>query len=123
MDELTYAIMPLITQLATLVILGVLSGVGLKVRQYFGLKGEEVWREALRSALDTGVELALEKAKSDLPGAAEDALDIAAREVLDYVKKSVPEAIAGLKGSDDVLLKKAQAHLKQLGRFTGKTLD
>ena len=72
-------------------------------RRKWGIQIEQAHREALHSAIMTGVKLALQRGMSG-PQAAELAVG--------YARASVPDAIAALGARDDVLANLARAKLQ-----------
>jgi hypothetical protein len=77
----------------------------------FNVDTEVVWRAALDQALHTAAQHA---AATGSP------VDQAILDMVNYVKASVPEAVAGLKGSDIVLAKKAAVALQNAVKLVPK---
>lgn len=74
-------------------------------RRRWGIQIEQAHREALHSAIMTGVKLALQRGMSG-PQAAELAVG--------YARASVPDAIAALGARDDVLANLARAKIRDV---------
>ena len=96
---------PLLTEYIGLLILGVLTWAMSKLPARLRLDIEQRHRDALHRALDTGIGLAFDTLQKH-PGVA--VPDLAVTTILDYVRKSVPDAIKNLGPS--------QAHLEAMAR-------
>lgn len=74
------------------VITGLLGWALSSVRRFTNAKFEAIMRDALHSAITTAV------TKGDAEG------NLTTDNLLDYIKRSVPDAINALKASDDILI-------------------
>lgn len=112
-DHLLTALAPHLTEILTAILIGIfgliaaavrrmIDGIGPRIGQLLGLQAERIWREALHSALESGAERMLLST-----------LDTDARveAVVDYARRSVPEAIANLSPGPGVLADLARAKL------------
>ena len=93
-DSLIAPFAPFIAEgLATLLTL-IFGWVAVAVRRYFGLQAEAIMRDALHRAIETGLKQAPLLKMSE-----EDAVNVA----VDYARRSVPDAIIGLRATQTVL--------------------
>ena len=104
LDTFLTAATPGLLELIGLVIAAIIAWGTKKAREKWGIEIEASQREALHWALHTGAQLAL---KHELTGKA--AFDL----MIAYAKRSVPDAIGGLKPSVEVLTDLAQAKFEQ----------
>ncbi len=108
MQELVNQIMPLIVSLVTTVVGYYVTRATLEVRRRTGLEIDSYHREALDAAIASGIRLAMARL-TDGP------VDVPTAELrqiaLDYVERSVPDAIAHLKATADVLADKIEGRL------------
>lgn len=111
-ENVLAAIAPLLSLLApfiteALVALLVLIGarVGQVVRKYLGVQAEKIMRDALHQAIETG----LKQGRLDAG-----LKHVAAEKAIEYARTSVPEAIAGLGATQNVLLNIAQSKFEDL---------
>ncbi|MGA0615968.1 hypothetical protein [Paracoccus sp. KR1-242] len=103
-DEFMAAASPHLNQVIGLALTAIIGVVAKVASKKWGIEIEANQREALHWALSTGAQLAL---KHELTGRA--AIDL----IITYAKRSVPDAIGGLKPSAEVLTDLAQAKLEQ----------
>lgn len=92
-------------------------GIAFLCNRFYALTGltiEARWREALHSALMTGVNEALRKVADLIGGQAIDVHATIIAETLDYVRQSVPDALAGLKPNDALLRSMAGSTLERV---------
>ncbi|MBD9528959.1 hypothetical protein [Paracoccus sp. PAR01] len=94
MQALFEAATPHVLEIVSIGLTAVIGWGAAKARQKWGIEIESKHRDALHSALMTGARLAMAR---QLTGAA------AVGVVLDYAKKSVPDALAYLKPGLEVL--------------------
>lgn len=92
----------------SLILTVLIGGAAQVTKQRFGLEIEARHREALHSALMSGVRAAIE----DGPGAAKDVL---VEKAVTYARDSVPDAITRLRPSEAVLRRLVFAKLKEIG--------
>lgn len=102
--DLVTAVTPLLIELLAIVLMAALTWAAARGKRKFGIDIEAKHRDALHSALMTGARLA---AARQLTGAG--ALQL----ILDYVRKSVPDALATLAPSQTVLTDLADAKLQE----------
>jgi hypothetical protein len=107
-DQFFETITPALVSFMAVAIPALLAWITAIVRSWAAKQAEKNDREALHSALETGVAAAEQKY-----GLAGDKMAKAAF-AADYVRKSVPDAIANLNPPDDVLAKLAMAKREQL---------
>ncbi|AZV00303.1 hypothetical protein ACFSS8_05835 [Paracoccus kondratievae] len=105
MQSIIHAAAPHVLELLGLVITGIIGWAAAAVRRKWGIEIEARHREALHWALTTAAQLAV---KNQLTG--KQALDL----MLEYVRRSVPDAIGNLRPSAEVLTDLAQAKLEQV---------
>ncbi|WP_104492074.1 hypothetical protein [Paracoccus denitrificans] len=105
MQTIINAAAPHILELFGLVITGLIGWVAAAARRKWGIEIQASHREALHWALYTAAQLAI---KHELTGKA--AVDL----VLEYARRSVPDAIGNLKPSAEVLTDLARAKLEQV---------
>lgn len=104
MQSILHAAAPHVLELLGLAITAIIGWAAAAVRRKWGVEIEARHREALHWALHTGAQLALER---KLTGRA--ALDL----ILEYARRSVPDAIGTLKPSAETLTDLAKAKLEQ----------
>ena len=104
-DIIQNIVQPLLTEYAVLLVLGVVGWVMRRLPARMRLDIEKRHRDALHRAIDTGIGLAFDALQKH-PGVA--VPDMAVTTILDYVRKSVPDAIKNLGPS--------QAHLEEMAR-------
>ena len=100
------AIAPHLVELASVIIAGALLWVSNALRRRWNIEIEAKHRDALHSAIMTGINLAVERGvltKRDI-----------AREAAAYAQRSVPDAIQALKPRADMLVDIATARLKDV---------
>lgn len=105
MQSMFTAAAPHILELLGLVLTGIIGWAAAAARRKWGIDIEASHREALHWALYTAAQLAI---KHELTGKA--AVDL----VLEYARRSVPDAIGSLKPTADVLTDLAKAKLEQV---------
>lgn len=98
------ALMPPILEITSIILLAALTWAAAWAKRKFGIDIEAKHRDALHSALMSGAQLA---AARQLTGNAAVAL------ILDYVRKSVPDALAKLSPNLAILTDLAEAKLQQ----------
>lgn len=103
LNEIWEAAAPSVVELTASILMLVLTWASFKARQLFGLNIEARHREALHSAVMSGVRAALE---GNLTGAD------AAQMAVDYARSSVPDAIKYLGAQDGVLMRLAEAKMQ-----------
>ncbi|MGB0439066.1 MAG: hypothetical protein ACPGFC_03040 [Paracoccaceae bacterium] len=96
MPDLLLAIEPHIINLLGAILTFTISTAALKFRQWTGINIEEKHRRALHEALMSGAAAARE-------GGISNGLDEIAQQAIAHAKRSVPDAIASLRPSEDVL--------------------
>ncbi|MDS9468224.1 hypothetical protein RGQ15_11665 [Paracoccus sp. MBLB3053] len=104
MDAFMHAVLPQLLEIAGLILTAVLTWAAAKAKAKWGIEIEARHREALHSAIMTGINLALSKGLT-----AQAAVDAA----LDYATKSVPDAIGALKPSAETIADLAKAKLQE----------
>ncbi|MDS9467363.1 hypothetical protein RGQ15_07215 [Paracoccus sp. MBLB3053] len=104
MDAIMHAVLPQLLEIAGLILTGVLTWAAAKAKAKWGIEIEARHREALHSAIMTGINLALSKGLT-----AQAAVDAA----LNYAVKSVPDAIGALKPSTETIADLAKAKLQE----------
>lgn len=105
MQTIITAAAPHILELLGLVLTGIIGWAAAAARRKWGIDIEASHREAMHWALYTAAQLAI---KHELTGKA--AVDL----VLEYARRSVPDAIGNLKPTADVLTDLAKAKLEQV---------
>ena len=105
MQTIITAAAPHILELLGLVLTGIIGWAAAAARRKWGIDIEASHREALHWALYTAAQLAI---KHELTSKA--AVDL----VLEYARRSVPDAIGSLKPTADVLTDLAKAKLEQV---------
>lgn len=105
MQSIITAAAPHILELLGLVLTGIIGWAAAAARRKWGIDIEASHREALHWALYTAAQLAI---KHELTGKA--AVDL----VLEYARRSVPDAMGNLKPSAEVLTDLAKAKLEQV---------
>ncbi|WP_118138553.1 hypothetical protein [Oceanicella sp. SM1341] len=115
MHTILNALAPVALELAGTLASVLVAWLALVAKQRLGLDIEAKHRAALDAAIMTGVRLALRRAGVTLPatGALPDAAQI--ETAVDYVKRSVPDAVKTLRASEDVLRAKVAAALGGAG--------
>ncbi|AZV00414.1 hypothetical protein pthi1_p49 [Paracoccus phage vB_PthS_Pthi1] len=116
MQSIINAAAPHLLELLGLAITGVIGWAAAAARRKWGIDIEASHREALHWALYTAAQLAI---KHELTGKA--AVDL----VLEYARRSVPDAIGNLKPSAEVLTDLARAKLEEVAaeKVKGATGD
>ena len=104
--ELYVMILPTMLQLIGAILGVLLIGAANMARHRWGIEIEARHREALHSAIMSGIRAALAKGASG---------DTAVTSALAYTYKSVPDALAALTPSSQVLKDLAEAKLKEAG--------
>lgn len=104
MSEIYSAVLPTLLQLIGVVLAALLARASTVASQRWGIEIEARHREALQSALMSGISAALHRG---LTGAA------AVDEAILYTTRSVPDALAALNPSAEVLVSLAEAKLLQ----------
>ncbi|MBN7785155.1 hypothetical protein JYP51_09505 [Ponticoccus gilvus] len=94
MNALFTALEPAIVEIAGLFVAGLIAWAANTARQRFGLEIEEKHRDALHSAIMSGVQSALARGLSG---------QAAATHALEYIHDSVPDAVKRLKPAPRVL--------------------
>jgi hypothetical protein len=108
-NEMMKALEPVINDVLAPLLVALLGTLGAmlltSVRRYFGLKAEQLMREALNRALETGVKQSTTSIEAKIQ-----------EQAVAYAKRSVPDAIKGLQARDSVMMDKAKAIIKGQGR-------
>lgn len=112
MNELIDQVTPYLISLAATILtfLAVKANAYMKVKT--GLEIEAINRQALHSALETGVELAIAKATKNKTAATAAQEELVAM-IVEYVKRSVPDALETLRPSREQLQDMAIAKVEQ----------
>lgn len=94
MDDLLPIILPPALEIVSAGVLAAIGYASLRLREKWGIEIEAKHREALHSAIMSGIESALRRnvPAPDIPAVA-----------TAYVKRSVPDAVKRLRAGDDVL--------------------
>lgn len=108
LNEAASIVLPAAVQAIGVVLAALLAWLTVQVQKRTGLAIEAERRDALHSAIMTGVAAA---AKRLGEGAAP---SLVAKEAVDYARRSVPDAIAALRPDAQVLTNLAMAKLEQL---------
>uniref|UniRef100_UPI000225FB10 hypothetical protein n=1 Tax=Paracoccus sp. TRP TaxID=412597 RepID=UPI000225FB10 len=111
MQQIIASAAPHLLELVSLAITAIIGWAAAAVRRKWGIEIEARHREALHWALYSGAQLAV---KNQLTG--KSAVDL----MLEYVRRSVPDAIGNLRPSAEVLTDLAQAKLEQVVAERGK---
>ncbi|WP_288951428.1 hypothetical protein [uncultured Paracoccus sp.] len=111
MQQIIAMATPHLLELVSLAITAIIGWAAAAARRKWGIEIEARHREALHWALTTAAQLAV---KNQLTG--KQALDL----MLEYVRRSVPDAIGNLRPSAEVLTDLAQAKLEQVVAERGK---
>ena len=109
-DSVQNIVQPVIVDLLLAIILGVIAWIMRRLPERWRLDIEAKHRAALHSALNTGVGLVID-AMQKHPGVL--APDLATTKIIDYVGRSVPDAIKKLGPSRAHLEEMARAKLQQ----------
>lgn len=104
MDAILNAVIPQLLEIFALILAAVLTWAAAKAKAKFGIDIEARHRDALHSAIMTGVRLALAK------GMGGQAVVTAA---LDHARMSVPDAINALGAGKTVLINIAEAKMQE----------
>lgn len=112
MNELIEQLTPAIVSLAATILTFLAYRANAYLKAKTGFEIEAMNRDALHSALETGVELAIAKASKNKTAAAA-AQDELVDLIVAYVKRSVPDAIGALKPSQEQLKDMAIAKVEQ----------
>jgi hypothetical protein len=107
-DEFFATVTPALLNFAAIAIPALFLWIGAIIRSWTAKQAEETDRRALHMALETGAAAA--EQKYGLTGSKTDKAAFA----VDYVKKSVPDALANLNPPPDVLVKLALAKRENL---------
>lgn len=114
-DLLIDLLMPhLLEIVSTLVLAAVTAALGVlapHAKRWLDLEIEARHRAALHSAIMSGLRAALARNGMSLQGVAPEAL---VSEAVDYAERSVPDAIAALRGPRDVLFTLARSKLEDV---------
>lgn len=105
MQQIIASAAPHLLELVSLAITAIIGWAAAAARRKWGIEIEARHREALHWALTTAAQLAV---KNQLTG--KSAVDL----MLEYVRRSVPDAIGSLRPSAEVLTDLAQAKLEQV---------
>lgn len=105
MQQIIASAAPHLLELVSLAITAIIGWAAAAARRKWGIEIEARHREALHWALYSAAQLAV---KNQLTG--KQALDL----MLEYVRRSVPDAIGNLRPSAEVLTDLAQAKLEQV---------
>lgn len=117
-DSIQNILQPIIVDYAVWLILGVLAWFLRRLPERWQIEIEAKHRDALHSALNTGVGLAIDALQKH-PSIA--APDRAAGEIVSYARQSVPAAIRRLGPSQEQLEQMARAKLQErLDALTGR---
>ena len=103
--EVVEALLPLVFEAVSILLALLLGWLAIQLRRRYGIQIEAVHRDALHTALMSGVSRAMELGW-DRRAIADEALA--------YAKRSVPDAIASLRAEDDLLRDLAVAKLGEL---------
>ena len=104
LESITNAVLPHVLEFAGVVLAGVLTWAAKRFAARTGIEIEARHREALHSAIMTGLRHAAQ-------GGAITDRQALAREAVEYARRSVPDAIRGLRAGGDVLLDLAESRL------------
>ena len=105
MEQILETATPLLLELLAIVLMAALTWAAAWAKRKFGIDIEAKYRDDLHSALMTGARLA---ASRQLTGAA------AVQLVLDYTRKSVPDALKNLAPPQSVLKELAEAKMQKV---------
>ena len=105
LEEIFEALLPLVLEAVSVLLALLLGWLAVQLRRRYGIQIEAAHRDALHTALMSGVSRAIEL------GLDRRAI---ADEALAYAKRSVPDAIAALRAEDDLLRDLAVAKLGEL---------
>jgi hypothetical protein len=108
-DEFFATVVPALLSFLSVALPALLAWIGTIFKSWKDKQNEATDRQALHSALTTGIQSAEQKYRGspDLP--AKDKVAYA----IDYAQKSVPDAIRNLKASTETLVKLTQSKLQQ----------
>lgn len=110
LEGIMNAVVPHLLELAAPVVAAAILWVAKRISDKTGIEIEARHREALHSAIMTGLRHAAQ-------GGAITDRQALAREAVEYARRSVPDAIKGLRAGGDVLLDLAESRLGEvLGR-------
>jgi hypothetical protein len=105
------ALSPILADALAILLSAVIAWVANVFRQKFNIEIEANQREALHSALTTGVHAALQAVGGTVAGLLPITKADIISSAIEYTKKSVPDAIAGLKPTPEILTTLATAKL------------
>ncbi|MDE4272946.1 hypothetical protein PXK58_00950 [Phaeobacter gallaeciensis] len=108
LTDILQQLQPALISVLGLVLTVLIGGASQVMKQRFGIEIEARHREALHSALMSGISAAIE----DGPGAGKDVL---IEKAVTYARESVPDAIAQLRPSETLLRRLVMGKLKELG--------
>jgi hypothetical protein len=108
-DEFLSTVVPALLSFLSVALPALLAWIGSIFQSWKDKQNEATDRQALHSALTTGIQAAEQKYKGSPSLPSKDKVAYA----IDYAKKSVPDAIANLKASTDTLIKLTQSKLQQ----------
>lgn len=107
MTDFFTTLFPLLLELLVAILVVVIPLATAKIYRLTGIKIEAVHRDALHSAIQSGITAAT-------TGGTRAVTDLALREAVAYAKRSVPDAIAKLDPSDAVLMTLAERYAAQI---------
>ncbi len=108
LNDLLRDLMPVALSGLSLLLTALIGSAAQTAKQRWGLDIEARHREALHSALMSGIRAAVE----DGPGAGKNVL---VEQAVTYARESVPDAIARLRPSEAVLRRLVMGKLKEIG--------
>ena len=111
-QQLISEITPAVVSLAATILTYIAVMIGGYIKRKTGLEIEAFSRDALHQALESGVELAVAKARGDASAAGAARAELIAM-IVAYVKMSVPDAIKTLGPNEDLLKDLALSKLER----------
>ena len=112
LHDILEALTPLLIDLLALLLSLAIGWLSLQAHRYLGVEVEARHREALHSAIMTGVRRSLTEGLSR---------EQIIQEALHYVRISVPDAVRALVKDDGILRALAEAKLRELHETPGRT--
>jgi hypothetical protein len=108
-DEFFATVIPALLSFLSVAVPALLAWIGTIFKSWKDKQNEATDRQALHSALTTGIQSAEQKYKAAPNQQAKDKVAYA----IDYAQKSVPDAIRNLRASTEMLTKLTQSKLQQ----------
>jgi type II secretory pathway pseudopilin PulG len=108
-NEFLAAVIPALLSFLSIAVPALLAWIATMFKSWKDKQNESVDRQALHSALTTGIQSAEQKYKNAPNQQSKEKVAYA----IDYAKKSVPDAIANLRTSTETLTKLTQSKLQQ----------